>query len=76
MMMSFERPRIGPLSWLARRMQLLRALLRSSRTALSQVLVVVEGPNDIAFLRHISAMLHREGANLPDLSEIKALGGR
>jgi hypothetical protein len=39
--------------------------------ALPQVLVVVEGPNDIAFLRVISAMLHREDATLPDLAEME-----
>jgi hypothetical protein len=36
------------------------------------LLVVVEGTNDIAFLKTISAMLHRHDAQLPDLAELEA----
>lgn len=32
-----------------------------------QVLVCVEGPNDVSFLRHMSAMLHIQDPSLPDL---------
>jgi hypothetical protein len=35
------------------------------------VLVVVEGPNDIEFLRRISTILHRDDASLPDLAEME-----
>jgi len=41
------------------------------RAARSQVLVVVEGPNDIEFLRRISAILHRDDRSLPDLAEME-----
>jgi hypothetical protein len=33
-----------------------------------RILVVVEGPNDIEFVRRISAILHREDPKLPDLA--------
>ena len=32
-----------------------------------QVLVCVEGPNDVLFLRHISSILHNKDTSLPDL---------
>ena len=32
-----------------------------------QVLVCVEGPNDVSFLRHISAILHNQDPSLPNL---------
>jgi hypothetical protein len=70
-MMSSERPCTGLFAWLARMMRSLKIFLRLQNTALPQVLVIVEGPNDIAFLRRISAMLHRENANLPDLSAME-----
>ena len=37
----------------------------------AQVLVVVEGPNDIEFLRRIGALLHREDPSLPDLADME-----
>jgi hypothetical protein len=37
----------------------------------AQVLVVVEGPNDIEFLRRISGILHREEPSLPNLVEME-----
>ncbi len=64
-----ERP--SPIAWLARG---LSAFLRSSRPAQPQVLVVVEGPNDIEFLRRISAMLHRDDHRLPDLIDMERQG--
>jgi hypothetical protein len=33
--------------------------------------VVIEGPNDIEFLRRISAILHREDSSLPDLADME-----
>jgi len=41
------------------------------KAARPQVLVVVEGPNDIEFLRRISAILHREDPSLPDLADME-----
>ena len=35
------------------------------------VLVVVEGPNDIEFLRRISALLHHDDPRLPDLADME-----
>ncbi|MGO9115288.1 MAG: ATP-dependent endonuclease [Thermoguttaceae bacterium] len=51
----------------------LRAFLRrgTRRAARSQVLVVVEGPNDVEFLRRISAILHRDDPSLPDLADME-----
>jgi len=51
----------------------LAAFLRRSspRAARPQVLVVVEGPNDIEFLRRISAILHRDDKSLPDLADME-----
>ena len=46
----------------------LRRPVSSVRT---RVLLVVEGPNDIEFLRRISAILHRDDARLPDLAEME-----
>ena len=37
----------------------------------ARVLVVVEGPNDIEFLRRISAILHRGDPSLPDLADME-----
>lgn len=34
-----------------------------------QVLVCVEGPNDIRFLRHISRMIHENENSIPDISD-------
>ena len=36
------------------------------------LLIVVEGENDIRFLKAISAILHREDADLPDLAQLTA----
>jgi hypothetical protein len=36
------------------------------------LLIVVEGENDVRFLTAISGMLHRENAELPDLSQLTA----
>ncbi len=38
------------------------------------VLVVVEGTNDIEFLRRISAILHRDSSDVPDLSQMERDG--
>jgi hypothetical protein len=54
--------------------QLLRSLTAFLRPALprsAQVLAVVEGPNDIEFLRRISAVLHRDDPRLPDLADME-----
>ncbi len=63
--------RLGPIAWLARASQSLAAFLRPSRPAQPQVLVVVEGPNDIEFLRRISAILHRDDPRVPDLADME-----
>ena len=49
---------------------------RSSRSRLNPagVLVVVEGLNDIEFLRRISRMLHRHDLAVPDLDRLEADG--
>ncbi|MEQ8788813.1 MAG: ATP-dependent endonuclease [Pirellulaceae bacterium] len=36
-----------------------------------RVIVVVEGPNDVEFLRRISSMLHAHDADLPNLSALE-----
>ena len=55
--------------------QLLRSLAAFLRPPLprttTQVLVVVEGPNDIEFLRRISTILHREDPHIPDLADME-----
>jgi hypothetical protein len=54
--------------------QLLRSLTAFLRPALprpAQVLLVVEGPNDIEFLRRISAIQHRDDRRLPDLTDME-----
>jgi putative ATP-dependent endonuclease of OLD family len=69
--MNSERSAGGPV------VQLLRSLVTLLRPGLprqvssAQVLVVVEGPNDIEFLRRISAILHREDPSLPDLADME-----
>lgn len=40
-------------------------------TARRCLLIVVEGVNDVEFLRRISRMLHRSEASLPDLEELE-----
>jgi hypothetical protein len=58
---------------------LLRSLFRIPLTGLRRratrgslrLLVVVEGPNDIEFLRRISAMLHAADASVPDLASME-----
>jgi hypothetical protein len=54
--------------------QLLRSLtvfLRPAMPRPAQVLVVVEGSNDIEFLRRISSILHRDDPSLPDLADME-----
>ena len=46
-----------------------RRLLTGPVAALGPVLVVVEGRNDIHFLRRIAAILHADNPSLPDLIE-------
>ena len=41
----------------------------------AKILVVVEGPNDIEFLRRISTILHAEQPQLPNLEAIERRGG-
>lgn len=38
------------------------------------VLVVVEGPRDVEFLRRISMILHRSDPTIPDLADLEAIG--
>ena len=40
----------------------------------AKILVVVEGPNDIEFLRRISTILHAEQPRLPNLDTIERQG--
>ena len=61
-------------AWWAR----LRARLDSSRRPKNtstdgdpKILVVVEGPNDIEFLRRISTILHADDPQIPDLAEME-----
>jgi hypothetical protein len=58
----------GPVAQLPRS---LTAFLRPALPRPAQVLVVVEGPNDIEFLRRISAILHRDDPRLPDLADLE-----
>jgi hypothetical protein len=44
----------------------LAAFLRGMQPSKPQILVVVEGANDIEFLRRISTILHHADKNLPD----------
>lgn len=60
--------------WLTRARRSLAAFLRPSRPVRPQVLVVVEGPNDIEFLRRISIILHRENSRTPDLADMERRG--
>ena len=71
--MTSERTAGGPVTRLVRSLTALvlpgpRHLPSSARTPL---LAVVEGPNDIEFLRRISTILHREDQNLPDLGDME-----
>ena len=55
-------------------MRLLRSLttfLRPRPPRSARLLVIVEGPNDIEFLRRISAILHRDDPRLPDLADME-----
>ena len=63
-------------AWLAQAARSIVAFLRPTRPATTQakILVVVEGPNDIEFLRRISAILHRDDPRLPDLTEMERQG--
>jgi hypothetical protein len=67
---------ISPLRGLAALLRTLRPahLSRQPSQLINQVLVVVEGANDIEFLRRISAILHREDPRLPDLAELERRG--
>ena len=40
----------------------------------SPLLIVVEGPHDVAFLKRISALLHRQNPDLPDLGRAESEG--
>ena len=55
-------------AWLARRPPL------SSISTKPKLLVVVEGVHDIAFLKHISAILHGHDSRLPDLTAMESRG--
>ena len=70
-MMNSDRPHVRPLAWLARTARSLAAVVRPPQPALPRILVVIEGPNDIEFLRRISAILHREDPSLPDLADME-----
>ncbi len=59
----------GPVSRFLR--SLLSALRPTLRPPSAPVLVIVEGPNDIAFLRRISTILHRDDPTLPDLAAME-----
>jgi len=61
-----ERPLAAAIGRLGAFLQ--RGTLRAAR---SQVLAVVEGPNDIEFLRRINAILHRDDPSLPDLADME-----
>ena len=52
----------------------LQATRPARSTAKVAVLVVVEGTNDIEFLRRISAILHRDRSEVPDLSQMEQDG--
>lgn len=75
-MMNPGKPRSGVF---ARLMPWMRSLVacrrRPSLSSVASVprktLVVVEGPNDIEFLRRISAILHREDTRVPDLADME-----
>ncbi len=69
-----ESPSLRPLTWLARAQRSLTAFLRPPSLTQPQVLVVVEGPNDIEFLRRISAILHRDDPRMPDLADMEREG--
>jgi hypothetical protein len=73
-MMNSDRPESGPSVRLLRWTQSVVAsfrqvLARSAAPMQPRILVVVEGPNDIEFLRRISAILHRNDPRLPDLAD-------
>lgn len=75
-MINTDRPRDGLIAGLVRRVHALMAFPRrfsfsSPAPAPQKVLVVVEGRNDVEFLRRISAILHREEASVPDLAEME-----
>ena len=69
--MSSERSTGGPV------VQFLRFLPAFLRPGLqrplssARLLVVVEGPNDIEFLRRISTILHRDDSRIPDLADME-----
>ena len=52
----------------------LQATRPARSTARVAVLVVVEGTNDIEFLRRISAILHRDDSEIPDLGQMERDG--
>ncbi len=61
----------GPLSRSFRSLTSFLRSLRSPHSPRTQALVVVEGPNDIEFLRRISTILHRDDRSLPDLAAME-----
>lgn len=69
-MMSSEKSTTNPVAHL---FQFLATYLRPALPppTPARVVVVVEGPNDIEFLRRISATLHRDDPSLPDLAEME-----
>src|SRR5579862_314434 len=48
-----------------------RAMITKPRP---KILLVVEGRNDIEFLRRISAIMHRQDSAVPDLAEMERAG--
>lgn len=64
-------------AWLARRSPRPIAISNSASLSLRsavRVLVIVEGPHDIEFLRRVSAMLHADDPALPDLASMEREG--
>ena len=70
-MTNFRPPPNSPFAWLARARRSLATFLRPPQPVQPRVLVVVEGPNDIEFLRRISAILHRDDPRMPDLADME-----
>ena len=72
-MVNSDRPRSGLIAQLLRGARSLLAFPMTAPAAPPQprVLVVVEGQNDIQFLRRISAILHRADPSVPDLADME-----
>jgi hypothetical protein len=54
--------------------RLVNHITETSATSTVRLLVVVEGINDIDFLRRVSRILHRNDAALPDLADMESTG--